>query len=477
MKRLWIIIGLLLISMPTLGQSTAEPPIRVPVMVETAVLQTNDDGSLSIHVLGSRGTGCNLPIQIDQRVEGRRLIVELYEETQPTQACTAMLIGYDEVIPLDITPGETVPTVIVNGIEAVTDAGSDPATPEAPVSNDPNEVAPSRVETVIESVELIFSPVREVPNQGPTTPYYVLHINGHQSDQCDFPVIVDQSYVDGWLRIAIYREIPPTVRCRGGEVPYEAIIPLDTLFDYDHSVIEEVPYDRQVIEVNDQLFTLDLSGDTTVLEPTTAAVVEVEDVRIDTNDSGQTVFIVTGFAPNGCVLPIRGRIAVEDMTLVVAVEQPEPSVSLICPMTFRAWTYEVSIPLPDDLPADVYDYEVGDLKGEITIGGDVMGDAAAPSNSTLHGITDVQVLIMESSPPQVALQIEGYQPDGCESDVITDQRQDGNTFTIEIYRILPPDVMCPQVIVDYSATLQLGALDPGRYTFDVNGFIVTAEVQ
>lgn len=93
-----------------------------------------------------------------------------------------------------------------------------------------------------------------------------------------------------------------------------------------------------------------------------------------------------------------------------------------------------------------------------------------------HTITDVQVLIAESFPVQVLLQITGYQPDGCTFPVQVDHIVEGRTVTVDIYRVLPIDIMCAAVIVDYNETLNLGSLPAGRYTFIVNEVVVEADV-
>ncbi len=86
-------------------------------------------------------------------------------------------------------------------------------------------------------------------------------------------------------------------------------------------------------------------------------------------------------------------------------------------------------------------------------------------------ILDVEVLVMESDPPQLALEVTGY-TDGCDYPVITEVSQDGNTFYVEIYRDVPVAASCPAVAVDYTASVALGLVEPGTYTIWVNGYFV-----
>lgn len=91
-------------------------------------------------------------------------------------------------------------------------------------------------------------------------------------------------------------------------------------------------------------------------------------------------------------------------------------------------------------------------------------------------IEQVEALVMESFPPQIRLNVSGYQPDGCILPIHVDQSRAGNTITVEIYRVLPPDVMCPMVIQPYQDSIPLaGPFDVSTtYTVIVNG--VTVEV-
>lgn len=90
---------------------------------------------------------------------------------------------------------------------------------------------------------------------------------------------------------------------------------------------------------------------------------------------------------------------------------------------------------------------------------------------SLTQITDVQAIILESFPAQINLTVTGYQPDGCDFPVQVEQRRDGNTVTLDIYRDVPPDVMCPMILLPYTATLHLdGGFESGTYTIRVNDY-------
>lgn len=102
-------------------------------------------------------------------------------------------------------------------------------------------------------------------------------------------------------------------------------------------------------------------------------------------------------------------------------------------------------------------------------------DGGATRSYTL--IDSVETLVMESYPYQVRLVVRGQQPDACDFPVIADQRREGDTFYVEIYRNVPIGVMCPMVLLPYEdSILLLESLESGKYIINVNGTIVELEL-
>ena len=101
-----------------------------------------------------------------------------------------------------------------------------------------------------------------------------------------------------------------------------------------------------------------------------------------------------------------------------------------------------------------------------------------PTFQAFHQIDDVEVLILESSPPQINLHVTGYQGDGCEYPVEVTQSRNGNTITVEIYRTMPLAAACPAIALVYDETISLdGDFEAGQtYTIIVNDFEVTLEL-
>lgn len=87
-------------------------------------------------------------------------------------------------------------------------------------------------------------------------------------------------------------------------------------------------------------------------------------------------------------------------------------------------------------------------------------------------ITSVEVIVMESMPVQVQLQVSGEHADGCVLPVVVEQGRQGNTVIVEIYREMPADLMCPMILQPYNDIIPLGTFEPGDYVFQVNDYTV-----
>jgi hypothetical protein len=88
-------------------------------------------------------------------------------------------------------------------------------------------------------------------------------------------------------------------------------------------------------------------------------------------------------------------------------------------------------------------------------------------------ITSVEANVMESFPMRVTLQVTGYHPYSCELPVQVEQRREGNTIFVDIYREIPPNVRCGGEAVPYADDILLeGEFVNENYVVIVNGFAV-----
>ncbi|HEY1011648.1 MAG TPA: hypothetical protein VGE07_03025 [Herpetosiphonaceae bacterium] len=85
-------------------------------------------------------------------------------------------------------------------------------------------------------------------------------------------------------------------------------------------------------------------------------------------------------------------------------------------------------------------------------------------------VDSIEVVVRESSPPQVAAQVKGTLGDGCAElkDIV--QKRDGNTITITITSARPKDAMCTAIAKLFDQAINLdGEFAAGEYVVIVNG--------
>ena len=84
-------------------------------------------------------------------------------------------------------------------------------------------------------------------------------------------------------------------------------------------------------------------------------------------------------------------------------------------------------------------------------------------------IERVDVMILESAPPQVTARVQGVLGDGCAVLHSVAQQRSGNTITVTILRERPKDAICIQIAKLYDEVIRLeGQFPPGDYVLRVN---------
>ena len=81
-----------------------------------------------------------------------------------------------------------------------------------------------------------------------------------------------------------------------------------------------------------------------------------------------------------------------------------------------------------------------------------------------------QIVIRESFPPQISLNISGNLPTPCHQLRVVIQPPDAeNRIEAEIYSLVDPNVACTQVLAPFEESIDLGTFPAGHYTVLVNG--------
>ena len=86
-------------------------------------------------------------------------------------------------------------------------------------------------------------------------------------------------------------------------------------------------------------------------------------------------------------------------------------------------------------------------------------------------VESIGIMILESFPVQVHVNVSGYLGDGCTTLGDIETTQEGDTFLVRIATQRPADMMCTQQLVGFEENIALDVegLSAGTYTVDVNG--------
>jgi hypothetical protein len=317
-------------------------------------------------------------------------------------------------------------------------------------SSTPEPIEPSR------ELMQILSVSAEMSGDSP-----VLTITGQTTRACEVQVVEILEMTEDLLVANIYLEIRPEVRCAGEEVQQVGELTIE----------QTIPETGLFIDLNGQPFLLYPDG---TFAPIADFPVTITNLTAAVEDDALLISI-TG-ETDGCDVPVIVRQNVEDGAVNLRVYRILP-LAMTCPMILVEYTDEISIPLEGD-ESGVWVISANDRE----IGYDFdRGTEIAEADLTRIDATieSVQVNVLESMPPQVTITVAGYHPDGCVAPAQVRQQFDPetNTVTVRIYRVLPPDVMCPAVIENFTLTipLDLDVVTGATYTINVNG--TTAEVE
>ena len=83
-------------------------------------------------------------------------------------------------------------------------------------------------------------------------------------------------------------------------------------------------------------------------------------------------------------------------------------------------------------------------------------------------IQGIEVLLAESDPVQVTVEVTGWLADSCIAHHETHQGREGNTITIQITTIHSKDLFCADVLTEYQERVFVGTLPAGDYKVIVN---------
>jgi hypothetical protein len=101
------------------------------------------------------------------------------------------------------------------------------------------------------------------------------------------------------------------------------------------------------------------------------------------------------------------------------------------------------------------------------------GDAKLMRDQVLLNLEDGSLVVRESLPPQVSVNLNGTLPDPCHQlRVVVAQPNAQREIMLDVYSVYDPNLSCIMVIKPFSASIPLGTYSGGNYKVFVNGQLI-----
>lgn len=295
-----------------------------------------------------------------------------------------------------------------------------------------------------------------------------------EMDRYGYDILIEQWRDGKEVFVSIYREIIPVSKA----VPnlYEETIPLQGRFeagtytihvnDYELEIVipDAVPPGSDAPPLDDDDFP---SGK---LERH-YAVIEDVDVIIRDRYPALVTLRVSGYHLDNCPATLQIDQRREGRWVFVEIYRLVDPV-LRCPM--RHTPLEEYIRLDGSFERGTYIIQVNDHVQEVSI--PYPPPPPPPDERRYPVIENVEVLVHEtySYPVRLTLHVTGYHTDGCRSPLQIEQRRERDWVMVEIYRLVDPMIMCPEILVRLDEYIPLeGSFKYGTYVIQVNNYIFT----
>jgi hypothetical protein len=142
------------------------------------------------------------------------------------------------------------------------------------------------------------------------------------------------------------------------------------------------------------------------------------------------------------------------------------------PMSNQSPVRDINTTLPPDAP-----FTSPPQNGSIPVETPTMPFAPKPSDADLSRgevfLNESELLIRESFPPQISLNMSGDLPTPChELRVNIPEPDSENKINVEVYSVVDPDQVCTQVLEPFQESIDLGTFPSGHYTVWINGEMI-----
>ena len=187
---------------------------------------------------------------------------------------------------------------------------------------------------------------------------------------------------------------------------------------------------------------------------------EIE-VLLAESDPVQVTVEVTGWLPDSCTAHHETHLTQEGNTIIIQITTIRPQ-GFACATVVTEYQERVFI---GTLPAGDYKVTVNGVEQQFRIEEPPDGGGVNIANMPIE---EIEVLLAESDPVQVTVEVRGWLPDSCTEHHETHQAQEGNSINIRITTIRPKGFACATVATDYQETVFIGTLPAGDYKVIVN---------
>ncbi len=280
-----------------------------------------------------------------------------------------------------------------------------------------------------------------------------IELAGNHADGCiteEYTRIYQDDVQENVYHVEAFRLLNEMVMCPAQLLPFHETINLELSPD-------------DIVEIDGRYFRIDERLSESVL----AHRATIDTVEILPTASSNIV-AVSGTQTQDCGVDFTEHILERDFISIVEIVAYVP-LDAIC--TDNITPYETSFTVAN-LPV-VINGVAYDENGEIDPISSAQTVLPPEGNFMVVDtvIENVDVVVLESFPMQLQLEITGYQPDGCDFPVNVQQRVNNNAVTLHIFRNVPPDVLCPMALVPYEETIMVdGSFEGGTVTIEVNEF-------
>ena len=279
----------------------------------------------------------------------------------------------------------------------------------------------------------------------------VIAISGSLAQDCVGLPKTDVSSYTHNLDIRLYRERSSLATCGMQTSPFTIKLAAEPGADSSALIINGEVWARSLVDP-----TVGASYETQSLLP-----VQIEEASLALDRNGDLLLSLRGNQAVGCDLPELYTMRDANRRVLIGVYNAVRA-DVACPDMLAEVNASIRLPATD-LPVDTL-FEVNSFLIE-----EVEANSVSDSDKVLTNIMSVNINVMESLPAQISLDIEGEHPDGCDLPVHVEQARAGNLVQVDIYRIVPADLICPMILQPYQGTIQLeGNFDSGKYTINVN---------